>query len=166
MNSAFDRLQQAKIFSKLDLHSEYNLVRIRAGDEWKTVYIMPSGHYKNHVMPFGLMNDPTVFQHFISEAINSPTEPPIHKAREVTVSCHHYLILGLYCVSWGLSMDPAKTKVVKEWPRPMLVWVVQWFLGFTNFFQRFVKNFSSLSASLCALTKKFQGKFMWTTEGQ
>ncbi|KAI4893313.1 hypothetical protein NFI96_034411, partial [Prochilodus magdalenae] len=37
-------LQQATIFTKLDLHSAYNL--IRQGDEWKTAFMIPSGHYE------------------------------------------------------------------------------------------------------------------------
>lgn len=65
MNLTFDQLQSAKIFTKLDLHSEYNLVCIMPGDEWKTAFIMPSGRYEYLVMLFGLMNAPVVFQRFI-----------------------------------------------------------------------------------------------------
>ena len=37
MNSAFESLQGATMFSKLDLRNAYHLVRIREGDEWKTL---------------------------------------------------------------------------------------------------------------------------------
>ncbi|KAK1805690.1 hypothetical protein P4O66_001933 [Electrophorus voltai] len=59
MTSAFETLQQASVFTKMDQCSAYNLVRIWEGDEWKMAFITPSGHYL--VMPFGLMNTPTVF---------------------------------------------------------------------------------------------------------
>lgn len=54
INSAFESLQQAKIFTKLDLRNVYHLVRIKEGDEWKTAFNTPQGHFKYLVMPFGL----------------------------------------------------------------------------------------------------------------
>ena len=45
----------------------YNLVRIREGDEWKTAFSTTSGHYEYLVMPYGLMNVPSVFQSFVDQ---------------------------------------------------------------------------------------------------
>ena len=69
MSSVFDQLQQAKIFTKLDLRNAYHLVRIREGDEWKTGFNTPSGHYEYKVMPFGLTNAPAVFQAMINDVL-------------------------------------------------------------------------------------------------
>ncbi|XP_016359386.1 RNA-directed DNA polymerase homolog [Sinocyclocheilus anshuiensis] len=44
--AALEELRSARIFSKLDLRSAYNLIRIRRGDEWKTAFVMPTGHYE------------------------------------------------------------------------------------------------------------------------
>ena len=64
MSSVFDQLQQAKIFTKLDLRNAYHLIHIRGGDEWKTRII-----YEYLVRPFILTNAPAVFQAMINDVL-------------------------------------------------------------------------------------------------
>ena len=61
MASVFDQLQQAKMFTKLDLRNAYHLVWIREGHEWKTGFNTPRG-CEYCVMPFGLTNAPAAFR--------------------------------------------------------------------------------------------------------
>ncbi|CAJ0916590.1 unnamed protein product [Ranitomeya imitator] len=63
----FDCLRVARIFTKLDLRGAFYLVRIRAGDEWKTTFNTCDGHYEYLVMPFDLCNAPAVFQEFVND---------------------------------------------------------------------------------------------------
>ena len=42
----------------------------------------------------------------------------------------------------GISMDPAKVEAVRKWEAPTNVRDVRAFLGFANFYQSFIRNFS------------------------
>ncbi len=59
MSSAFERLQGAFFFTKLDLRNTYHLVRIREGDEWKTAFNTPRGTLN---IAFFLLGFPTLPQ--------------------------------------------------------------------------------------------------------
>ena len=67
MNELRDRIRGAKIFTKVDLKSGYNLIQIKEGDEWKTAFRTRYGLFEYKVMPFGLANAPTTFQNMIND---------------------------------------------------------------------------------------------------
>jgi len=69
ISSTFEPIQGSTIFSKLDLRNTYHLVRIRQGDEWKTAFNTPLGHFEYLVMPFGLTNAPAVFQALVNDVL-------------------------------------------------------------------------------------------------
>jgi len=62
--------------------------------------------------------------------------------------------LGLIISEGELCMDPVKLTAVTNWPTPKTMKEVQKFLGFCNFYCRFVKNYSALAWPLFNLTKK------------
>ena len=51
------------------------------------------------------------------------------------------LYLRIIISRHGIKMNPAKVAAVKDWARPENVKDVQSFLGFTNFYRRFIKGF-------------------------
>ena len=60
-------------------------------------------------------------------------------------------------------MDPAKVDAIVNWPSLVNVKDVQSFLGFANFYRRFIYGYSKLVAPLTNLTRK-DVKFVWTAE--
>ena len=66
ISEIIEKVKDAKYFTKLDLRSAYNLVRIHPGDEYKTAFRTKYGHFEYLVMPFGLRNAPATFQSFIN----------------------------------------------------------------------------------------------------
>ena len=71
--------------------------------------------------------------------------------------------LGYVISSKGISMDPAKVKAVLEWQTPHSLWDVQCFLGFANFYCKFIQDYSNIILPLTQLTKKGNA-FIWSNE--
>uniref|UniRef100_A0AAY4A0C0 Gypsy retrotransposon integrase-like protein 1 n=1 Tax=Denticeps clupeoides TaxID=299321 RepID=A0AAY4A0C0_9TELE len=187
LSTALDSLSRASIFTKLDLRSAYNLVRVREGDEWKTAFITPTGHWEYLVMPFGLCNAPAVFQHFINDVLRdmlgrwvfaylddilvysqNEQDHVLHVRAVLKRLLAHQLycklekcafhqrstaFLGYTISTQGVAMDPQKVKAVTKWPQPTSLKQLQSFLGFANFYRRFIRGFSSVVAPLTTLTK-------------
>ncbi|KAK3568022.1 hypothetical protein QTP86_028613, partial [Hemibagrus guttatus] len=194
--AALEQLRGARVFTKLDLRSAYNLVRIREGDEWKTAFHTTSGHYEYCVMPFGLTNAPAVFQALINGVFqdllgkgviayiddilvySSSMEEHVRMVREVLgrLQQHHLYVklekcefhrstvtfLGYVISRHGVEMDVVKVQAVTEWPAPTSVRELQRFLGFANFYRRFIRNYSSVAGPLTSLLRGKPKKLTWT----
>jgi hypothetical protein len=67
--------------------------------------------------------------------------------------------LGLILTTNGLEIDPAKISTVLKWQLPRNIKDVQSFLGFANFYRRFIRGFSVIAKPLTTLTKKEGASF-------
>jgi hypothetical protein len=64
-----------------------------------------------------------------------------------------------------ISMDAVKLGGIRDWPIPTMLKQTRSFLGFCNFYRKFISHYSELARPLNDLTKKDK-KFEWTTECQ
>lgn len=81
--------------------------------------------------------------------------------------CHflhrEIMFLGHIISQAGIMPDPSKIEAVKNYPRPTNVKEIQTFLGFTNYYRKFIKNFSDIVSPFTQLLKK-NVPFVWSQE--
>ncbi|KAL0183534.1 hypothetical protein M9458_019230, partial [Cirrhinus mrigala] len=149
--AALEELHGARVFMKLDLRSAYKLVRIRAGDEWKTAFVTPTRHYEYWVMLYGLSISPSVFQMFMNEVFlhfvvvytddiliysrdlaehRQHVQQVLHKLEKCKFHQPSVQFLGYVISAEGVQMDQGKVNAIQEWPQPCSVKELQRFLGF------------------------------------
>ena len=61
----------------------------------------------------------------------------------------------------GVQVDPAKVQAVTYWPVPQDLHHVRQFLGFVQFYRRFIEGLSGIASPLTELTKK-DTPFRWS----
>src|SRR3979490_3015926 len=62
-------------------------------------------------------------------------------------------------------MAEEKVKTIREWPEPRKVKDIQSFLGFANFYRRFIFNYLDITVPLTRLTRK-GAPWAWTKDCQ
>ncbi|QRW17323.1 Retrotransposable element Tf2 protein [Rhizoctonia solani] len=162
-----EKLQGAKIFSKFDLRAGYNLVQIKEGDEWKTAFKTKYGLFEYLVMPFGLTNAPAAFQDMMNKIFRDLLDDNdlfcnIEK-------CHFHVkkidYLGFIISEFGIEVDQSKVTDALNWSTPKNVKNIQEFLGFVNFYRRFIPNFGNMAQPLYNLLKK-DSNWRWESAEQ
>jgi hypothetical protein len=65
----------------------------------------------------------------------------------------------------GIKINPGKVEAIKKWEAPTIIKGVRSFIGFSNFYRGFIKNFSKVAAPLILLTRKNQ-TWQWKKKQQ
>src|SRR5258707_2903574 len=134
-------------------------------------------------MFFGLCNLPATFQTMMNDILIYSASLTDHQriTQEILQTLHSYklflqpekckfecqevdylrLIISKDCV----VMDPIKVQGVMDWPQLTKVKDIQSFIGFVNFYQRFIWNFSEIACPLHTLTWKSKD-WLWGTAEQ
>jgi hypothetical protein len=69
IKESLNNLAGMKYFSKIDIISAFNNIRMRKGEEYLTAFRTRFGLYESLVMPFGMTGAPATFQRYINEAL-------------------------------------------------------------------------------------------------
>ncbi|MBW0527608.1 hypothetical protein O181_067323 [Austropuccinia psidii MF-1] len=189
MNQLLNVLNGSSIFSKIDFHCAYNLLKIKEGDENLTAFRAKYGSFEYLVMPFGLTNAPASFQNLVNNIFQdlldvyvvfylddimvfskSEEEHFTHvstvlsrlrandlfaKASKCLFHVSSVEYLGDVVSSEGLKMAQAKVQKILNCPPPRNLKALQSFLGFSNFYCRFIKNYSKKISSFTSFLKKY-----------
>ncbi len=79
---------------------------------------------------------------------------------------YSWYFLGYILTPTGVQMDPKKIDAVRNWPRPTTVKELQRFLGFANFYRRFIAHYSQVAAPLTSLLKRKTHSISWAPEAE
>ena len=72
--------------------------------------------------------------------------------------------LGYRITTSGVEMENDRITAMLNWPTPTTVKEVQWFLGFDNYYRRFILGFGQVAAPITSLLKGGPVRLQWSAE--
>ncbi|KAG1925559.1 hypothetical protein F2P79_025455 [Pimephales promelas] len=122
-------------------------------DKWVIIYILIySNSMEEHIQQVRLVLE-CLIQHQLYA-----------KAEKCEFHWTSTSFLGYIISHGGVAMDERKVKGVLDWPLPQTLKELQRFLGFANFYRRFIRNFSIIATPLTAMTKRHSSRLKWSEE--
>ncbi|MBW0541623.1 hypothetical protein O181_081338 [Austropuccinia psidii MF-1] len=171
MNQILTIFNGSTIFSKIDWCGAYNLLSMKEVDEQLTDFRTNYVSYEFLVIPFGLINAPSSFQNvvnyifedFLDISVVVYLNDIMHVASVLqSLRDNKLFAKASKCVFHassleceGLKMDSSKVQQILHWPQPKKIKALQSFLGFSNFYCCFIKNYSKKISALTSLLEKY-----------
>jgi hypothetical protein len=86
------------------------------------------------------------------------------KAEKCEFSKRAVSFLGYRISTLGVVMECDHVKAVRNWPTPTTVKEVQRFLGFANYYRRFIRGFGQVAAPITSLLKGRPVRLQWSAD--
>ena len=184
-----DKLQGAKIFSKIDLKSGFHQVTMDPDSIDRTTFVTPAGSFEWLVMPMGLSNAPATFQRLMQRTLghlkfvgiylddiiifsNTLEEHKQHveavlnilkkdgliaNEKKCTFGVPEITFCGFVIADGTVKMESCKVEAVRSWLPPTTISELRGFLGFINFYRKFLRHIGGIAAPLTALLGQRRG---------
>ena len=193
IDEIFTKLKGSQIYSTFDIRSGYYHLELSKEAQAKTAFVIggPIGEkWEFKVCPFGLTQAPAYFQRLVHQVLEGLTfafgylddilifsknmeEHLRHveilnlklTARKCSFLKRHVQYLGHLISGNGIQPVPEKLKDLKEMVPPTTQKDVRRFLGFTNYYRKFIPRFADIARPLMNLTRK-DVEFEWTPQCQ
>ncbi|GFX64132.1 hypothetical protein TNCV_2090301 [Trichonephila clavipes] len=139
------------IMSALDLRSGYFQMAVNPSDIIKTAFVTKNGTYVFRRMPFGLSGTAPNFQ----KAIDIILKPVIGK------------FVNVYMDDEGIQTDETKVQAIVEIKPPHNSKEVSKFLGMSQWYAKFIKNYADICEPLYNLKRKLKRFiYIWSIKAQ
>ncbi|GFX20636.1 retrovirus-related Pol polyprotein from transposon 17.6 [Trichonephila clavipes] len=155
IEDVLDTLQEAKVYSTLDLRNGFFHVDVDEDCRKYASFIVPDGQFEFNKVPFGLSTCPGVFQRYVSSIFRDLTR------KGIVISYLDDLVIpaknkqeGHIVESGTFKPSPTKTLAVRKFPEPTTIKQVQSFLDLTGYFRKYIKDYSNIAKPLSDLTRK------------
>ncbi|KAL3696638.1 hypothetical protein R1sor_010714 [Riccia sorocarpa] len=141
MDDLFDQLRGAKYFTKLDLRSGYNQIRIADEDVPKTAF-RTSRTFAEH-------------QRYLRQVLQILRDNQLYaKLSKCEFGKTEVDYLGHRVSAKGIQVMEENVEAIQRWTAPQDQTQLKSFLGLTGFYRRFVRRFAHISQSLTSMLGK------------
>ncbi|KAI9035588.1 reverse transcriptase family protein [Aspergillus affinis] len=159
IDEVLERVSRAKIFTKLDIRQGFHRLRMDPESEELTTFRSRFGSYKYKVNENEQEHELHV-RIVLERLQQAGLQVAIYKCKFHVTRTKY---LGFIISTEGIEVDSAKIAAIVNWATPTTVKGVQSFLGFYNFYRRFIRGYSRIARALNRLTRR-DVPFEWTSE--